>query len=94
MKEILEIAKESIIQEKMRHAVGVATTGTGATVAATSPAPVNDGFLIDIISWLPHLAVFAGFAVSCALFYKTYIEIKLAKIQLAKEDRRDAGESS
>lgn len=83
MKIVLETVKESVLQEKAKHAVGVATSGTGATVAATTPAPASSG-LLEMLVWLPHLAVFAGFAVSCALFYKTYIDIKLAKIELAK----------
>lgn len=83
MKEIASVALESIVREKARHAVNAVATGTAATAGTAG------SIFGEILGWLPHVAVIAGLLVSCALFYKTYLEIKLARITLAKEDRRD-----
>ena len=82
MKEIASIAAESIAREKTRHLVNGAVTGTAGTMSATGTLAGN------MMEWLPVVGVVAGICVSCALFYKTYLEIKLARIELAKKDRR------
>lgn len=84
MKEALSIAAQSIASEKQKHLANAAATGTAGTIGAT-------GTLVgDIVGWLPTIGVILGIGVSCALFYKTYLEIKLAKVQLAKEGRRQS----
>jgi predicted MFS family arabinose efflux permease len=84
VKEAVSIAVESIVREKARHVTNAVATGTAATAGAT-------GSLIgEMLGWLPHVAVVAGLCVSCALFYKTYLEIRLTKVKLAKEGRREA----
>ena len=83
MKEALQIAAESIAKEKVRHTVNAVATGTAATTATAT------SFYGDALGYLPTVAVAAGLLVSCALFYKTYLEIKLTKVLLAKEGRRD-----
>ena len=84
MREIASIAVESIVREKARHATNVLATGTAATAGTAG------SIFGDILGWLPHIAVVAGLLVSCALFYKTYLEIRLARIQIANEGRREA----
>lgn len=84
MKEVIAIAAESIAKEKTRHLANAAATGTAGTIGAT-------GTIVgDIVGWLPTVGVVFGICVSCALFYKTYLEIKLAKVKLAKEGRRES----
>lgn len=82
IKAIGEIAGKSIAEEKTRHLVNAAATGTAATVTATGSVTG------EIIGWLPTIGVFCGMCVSMALFYKTYLEIKLAKIEIAVKSRR------
>jgi hypothetical protein len=84
VKEAVSIAVESIVREKARHTVNAVVTGTAGTVGATGSV------IGEMLGWLPHVAVFVGLCVSCALFYKTYLEIKLTKVKLAKEGRREA----
>ena len=84
MKEIGSIALESIVREKARHATNAVATGTAATAGTAG------SIFGEILGWLPHVAVLAGLIVSCALFYKTYLEIRLARIQIANEGRREA----
>ena len=82
MKQLLSLAAESIAREKLPHAANAIATGTAATVGTAG------SIMGDMMGWLPQVGVMAGLAVSCMLFYKTYLEIKLARVQLAKEDRR------
>lgn len=82
MNQILNIVVESFAQEKERHIINAATTGTAATVSATGT------FLGDFLGFLPVAGMIAGPIVYCYLVYKTYLDIKLLKIKLAKEDRR------
>lgn len=83
MKEAVQIAVESIAKEKVRHTINAVATGTAATAGTAT------SIFGDILGWLPHIAVVAGLLASCALFYKTYLEIKLTKVLLSKEGRRD-----
>jgi hypothetical protein len=82
---MIDVILESITREKFRHLIGVTTAGTG-TAVATKGSPANDGIFEIAIHWLPHAAVFMGFAVSCALFYKTYLEIRRLKAEIAREE--------
>jgi hypothetical protein len=84
MREMASVAAQSFVEEKTRHGINFVATGTAATAGATS------SLLTDVLGWLPHVAVAAGLAVSCVLFVKTYKEIKLLNIKLAKEGRREA----
>ena len=81
---MIEIITESIAKEKTKHFAAIGASGTGATVAATSPVEA-DNFLNAVLFWLPHSAVLAGFMLSCALLYKTYLEIKLARAALEED---------
>lgn len=82
---MIRIAIESIAREKAKHLTGVGVSGTGATVVATNPIEA-DTLLNSFLFWMPHVAIIAGFAVSCALFYKTYLEIKLAQAALKDKE--------
>ena len=84
MKEIASIAAESIAREKTRHLVNGVATGTAGTITATGSIAGS------VMEWLPVVGVLGGICVSAALFYKTYLEIKLTKIELAKEGRRNS----
>lgn len=75
---MVSVAVQSIVQEKARH--GVNATAGIAGVGATTITAVPD--------WLGIACAVAALMVSCAIFYKTYLDIKLKKIQLAKVDRR------
>ena len=82
MKDVISVAAESIAREKTRHIVNAAATGTSGTVVATGSV------LADVVGWLPTVGVLCGICVSLALFYKTYLEIKLAKIEISEKGRR------
>lgn len=66
---------ESILQEPAKHAASLATTSTGMATG-------------DILG---AVAACAGIFLTCYLIYKTHLDIKLTKIKLAREDRRNAG---
>ena len=89
MKQILSIAAESIVREKLPHAANAAATLTAAAAGATTSV------FGTILGWLPHVAVLLGLCVSCAIFYKTLrdirstnLDIKEKEIRIAKESRR------
>ena len=91
MKEIASIALESIVREKGPHVVNVIATGTAATAGAATSV------FGELLGWMPHVAVFFGLLVSCAIFYKTMRDIRLAELDIeykqlliAKEGRRGA----
>lgn len=73
MIELLRILVESAVKEKERHVINAAATGTVATTG---------GMIDGVMSWLPVVAVFVGLCVSCAIFYKTYLEIRIAHRRL------------
>ena len=83
MNQIVSLAAESIAREKIPHALNVAAGATAATAGVTT------GWFSDIAVWLPLVAVIASLMVSCALFYKTYLQIKIAKLQLAKAAKNE-----
>jgi hypothetical protein len=84
MNEIASAAVQSIVNYPVKNAASAAGMITGATVeASTSP-------FAPYIGWVGDAAIIVGFLVPCALLYKAYIDIQIAKVQLAKEGRREA----
>ena len=79
---MIDVLVKSIAEEKAKHLIAITTSGAGVTAAKIPPPDVFDTF----IPWMSHAAVFAGFAVSCALFYKTYLDIKIAKRKLEENE--------
>jgi hypothetical protein len=73
MESLVSVAVQSIIQEPIKHATNV-TAGSAGVIAA----PDWLGIAIGVVSLIT----------ACAILYKTYLEIRLKKIQLAKVDRR------
>jgi hypothetical protein len=82
MKLTLSAAAHSLAEEKARHLINAVATGTSGTVVATGSLAGS------VMDWLPVIGVVFGMFVSCALFYKTYLEIKLRKIELARKGLR------
>lgn len=76
MAEISQVVVESVAKEKLKHGANALGTGTAMTFS-------------DLLGWLPHVAAVIGILVSCAIFYKTYLEIQLAKIRISNEGRRE-----
>ncbi len=71
------------------HILNLGVSGGTATAAANATA------VSALMGWLTPLAIFAGFCVSCAMFYHKLIQIrndkkegKLLDIQLADKSRR------
>jgi len=73
MENIASIAIQSVSQMPAKH-VGNAVVGSTAVIVAPE--------------WLGLACGIMALLASCAMFYKTYQEIKLNNIKLAKEDRR------
>lgn len=73
MESLVSVAVQSVIQEPIKHATNV-TAGSAGVIAA----PDWLGISIGVVSLIT----------ACAILYKTYLDIKLKRIQLAKEDRR------
>ena len=94
MKDLGDATLQSIAEEKGKHIAAGSTAGGGTAVAANDHAHPHEfqltGDLItDALIIIPRLAVLAGFLLSLFLIYKTYLELRLVKIRIAKEDRRD-----
>lgn len=82
MNEIVSVAVQSVAKEKIRH---ITNAGAGGGALALAP------------EWLGIAGGVMALLVSCAIFYKTYQEIRinrlneqLAKIELAKKGARSA----
>jgi len=73
MESLVSVASQSIYQMPVKH-VGNAVVGSTAVIVAPE--------------WLGLACGVMALLASCAMFYKTYQEIKLNNIKLAKEDRR------
>ena len=89
MRHLVSIAAESIAREKLPHAINAAATLSAAAAGATT------SWFGTMLGWMPHVGVFFGLCVSCAIFYKTMLDIRSAnldikekEIRIAKEDRR------
>ncbi len=70
----VSLAIQSIAKEPLKHAVNAAAGATGVSVA-----PDYLAIAVGIVS------VMTGLIIT----YKTYQEIKLLRIKMAKEDRRE-----
>jgi hypothetical protein len=79
----MKLIVKSISEEKGKHLTAAGTSGTG--LAVSGHAVAADSTIGHILDWMPHAAVLAGFALSCALLYKTYLEIRLAKRELEND---------
>ena len=89
MNEIASAAARSYAENKGMHLLNLGVSGGTATAAANATA------VSAVMGWLTPLAIFAGFCVSCAMFYHKLVQIrndkkegKLLDIKLAKEGRR------
>lgn len=65
---------QSVIEEPAKHLASAATTPMGVATGDITLAVV---------------AAAASLVLTCYLIYKTHLSVKLLKIKLAKEDRRD-----
>lgn len=78
MKGITSAAALSLELEKGKHVIAAST----ATVSITPP-------VIAFSQWLPLAGVCLGGIASAFVIYKTYLEIRIKKIELARIERRD-----
>lgn len=77
MKELISAASLSLEVEKGKHVIAAST----AAVSVTPP-------VMMVSQWLPLIGVGFGAIASAFVIYKTYLEIKIKKIELAKIERR------
>lgn len=77
MRDMTQAAAISLEVEKGKHVIAAST----ATVSITPP-------VISISEYLPLFGVFIGAVASGFVIYKTYLEIKIKKIELANIERR------
>lgn len=82
------LALRSIAQEKAKHATNAIAT-SGAVLVAPEVSTLG-----MVIEWAPYVV---GLLVSCAILYKTLLDIKLDKLkieserlEIAKNGRREA----
>ena len=84
MNEILSVAAQSVAEHPIYHVTNVTVSGATATVGAKAAAATA------IMGWVAPVAAILGLCVTCAMFYKTYQDIRLNNIRLAKEGRRQS----
>lgn len=77
MRDWTSAAAISIEMEKGKHVIAAST----ATVSITPP-------VVSISEYLPIFGVLIGAVASAFVIYKTYLEIKIKKIELANIERR------
>jgi hypothetical protein len=78
--EITAIAGQSIAEQKVKHAVAAGTAGAGMMEASADQINLLPG-------WFPlgEVVALAGLALTCLMFYKTYLEVTTQRLEKKKK---------